>query len=146
MGLDESLVELRPLTVLIAHHSCDNEKHHLTHRSATSTGKVTPIKGGPCLFSHGSPTEIRFERASIGKIENRPNGSENAGSLNGPQPHGTENLPCACLLDNGDDRLIKLLGMGMLDSQFCGSIALVLGPVSGLLGSSGQKTRGFVKI
>src|SRR5215469_3914073 len=38
MGLDESLVELRPLTVLIAHHSSDNEKHHLTHRSATSTG------------------------------------------------------------------------------------------------------------
>ena len=76
------------------------------------------------MFSYGSPAEIRFERASIGKIENRPNGSDNAGSLNGPQPHGTENLPFTCLLDNGDDRLIKLLDMGILDSQFCDQLLL----------------------
>jgi hypothetical protein len=75
LGFDQSLIQVGPFVVPQANGLEDDQKQHLLHRPGPSTCQSGAIIGGSCLFSDGSPAEVRFESRGPGKIVDRADGS-----------------------------------------------------------------------
>ena len=107
LGFDQSLIQAGPFVVTQANGLEDDQKQHLLHRPGPSACQSGAIIGGSCLFSDGSPTEVRFEGRGPGKIVDRADGSHHRSDPWERQ----EDLPFPCLFNDADNLTFQLVNV-----------------------------------